>query len=277
MTQQIALVQMVSSARVDVSLARAETLILEASASSDYIFLPENFAALGSESPRDIGIAECTEDGPIRRFLRDMADRTGCWIFAGTFPVGVRPDGDTVPGGRVRAASIVYDPTGAEVCRYDKVHMFDVEVSDNLGTYLESATFEPGTDVIHLDLPFGRLGLTVCYDIRFPELYRRLFSAEVDMITVPSAFTEVTGEAHFELLMRARAVENCCFMIAACQGGEHDSGRRTWGHSMVVDPWGNVIAELGRGDGVLTAEIDLALRNELRRNMPFHQQQRLNQ
>lgn len=266
---------MVSSKHVDINLKRAESLINEAAAGADYVFLPENFAALAADSPRQVGLDEVTESGPVRSFLKEQSSKLKVWIFAGTFPVAMRPDGDPVAGERVRAASLVFDPRGEEVARYDKVHMFDVEVSDNQRSYLESGTFEPGADVVTLDCPLGKVGLTVCYDLRFPELYRKLFEQDVDVITAPSAFTEVTGEAHFELLMRARAVENSCFMVGACQGGVHDSGRRTWGHSMVVDPWGTLVGELGQGDGVLLVDIDLKVRQALRRDMPFHLQRRL--
>ena len=148
-------------------------------------------------------------------------------------------------------------------------------VDDIQRAYFESKVFEPGERVVSVDCPIGRVGLTVCYDIRFPELYRRLFAAEVDLIAVPSAFTEKTGEAHFELLMRARAVENCCYLVAACQGGEHDSGRQTWGHSMVVDPWGRIVGEFDKGAGVLVVEIDHDIRKQLRSDMPLHLQQQL--
>ena len=271
----VALIQMVSSQKLEVNLREAETLIAEAASGADYIFLPENFAVLASENPRRIGNLEMTREGPIRSFLRDIARRHSCWLFGGTFPLACRPDGSLVSRGRVRAASLVLDPEGVEVRRYDKIHMFDVDVVDNQGAYRESDSYEPGGDIVSLDCPLGRVGLSVCYDIRFPELYRSLFADEVDLVAVPSAFTEITGEAHFELLIRARAVENSCYMIAACQGGEHDSGRRTWGHSMVVDPWGRVVDQLGTGVGVLVCRIDLELRRQLRRDMPFHLQQYL--
>ncbi len=271
----IALIRMVSSQSVEVNLRNAEDLIDEAASAADYVFLPENFAALASDDPRRIGLAEITADGPIRSFLREVTQRHRCWLFAGTFPIASRPDDGPVPDGRVRAASLVLNPDGSEVYRYDKIHMFDVAVDDNQGAYRESALFEPGEDIVTCECPLGTVGLSVCYDIRFPELYRRLFAKKVDLITVPSAFTETTGQAHFELLMRARAVENSCYMVAACQGGVHDSGRRTWGHSMVVDPWGRVVAELATGPGVLVCEVDLQIRDQLRRDMPFHLQQRL--
>lgn len=270
MNPRVALVQMVSSQSIEPSLQRAEILIRDAVAGNpDAIFLPENFAALGSNDPQAIGLREQFSNGPVRSFLAEMAREAGCWIFGGTVPVGHRPDGRLVPDGRVRAASLVYNPSGVEVSRYDKIHMFDVEVEDNHKSYRESSTFEAGTDIVFVDCPFGRIGLTVCYDLRFPELYRKLFVSGVDMFTVPSAFTTITGDAHFKLLLRARAVENSCFCIAACQGGQHDSGRRTYGHSMVISPWGDVLGELGEGEGVLAVELDLASQAQLRKDMPF--------
>ena len=225
---RLALIQMVSSCDVQQSISSAEELLSRAAAHNpDAIFLPENFAALANDDPRLIAERESGPDQPVQEFLADAAGKSQAWVFGGTLPMATRPDGEAVPGVRVRAASLVFDPAGQLAARYDKIHMFDVEVSDNQGRYCESDTFEPGTDVVDVDTPFGKVGLSVCYDIRFPELYRALFDRQVDFLAVPSAFTQVTGEAHFELLMRARAVENCCFTVAACQGGEHDSGRKT--------------------------------------------------
>lgn len=273
---RLALIQLVSSQHVEQNLPRVQSLIEEAVADgAQSIFLPENFAALAHPNPHEIGMAESTKDGPVRRFLSDSAKSNACWIFAGTCPVATTPGGEPVADNRVRAASLVFDPRGEEVARYDKIHMFDVDVSDNHKRYRESDTFEPGTDVIAVDTPMGRFGLSVCYDLRFPELYRELFLRDVDFLTAPSAFTTTTGEAHFELLMRSRAVENCCYTIAACQGGSHDSGRRTWGHSMVCNPWGEVIGELGTGEGVLIVDIDSSLQAQIREDMPFRQQLRL--
>ncbi len=273
---RLALIQLVSSQHVEQNLPRVQSLIEEAVADgAQSIFLPENFAALAHPNPHEIGMAESTKDGPVRRFLSDSAKSNACWIFAGTCPVAATPGGEPVADNRVRAASLVFDPRGEEVARYDKIHMFDVDVSDNHKRYRESDTFEPGTDVVAVDTPMGRFGLSVCYDLRFPELYRELFLRDVDFLTAPSAFTTTTGEAHFELLMRSRAVENCCFTIAACQGGSHDSGRQTWGHSMVCNPWGEVIGELGTGEGVLIVDIDSSLQAQIREDMPFRQQLRL--
>jgi predicted amidohydrolase len=272
----IAVIQMVSSQDVDANLIRAEALMAEAAdGGAQAVFLPENFAALGNSNLRAIGDRETDSTGPIRSFLSEMSRRLSCWVFAGTVPLATRPDGRVVEDGRVRAASLVYDGDGVEICRYDKIHMFDVDVDDSHGKYRESETFEPGTETLIVDSPIGRVGLSVCYDIRFPELYRRLFGLGVDLFSVPSAFTTVTGEAHFKLLMQSRAIENSCFTVAACQGGEHDSGRKTYGHSMIVDPWGDVVGELGIGEGVLHCELDIEKQNQIRREMPFIQQRRL--
>jgi nitrilase len=267
---------MVSSCHVQQSISSAEELVSRAAAHSpDAIFLPENFAALASDNPRSIAEQESGSDQPIQKFLVDAARKSEAWVFGGTLPIATRPEGEAVPGDRVRAASLVFDPAGRLAARYDKMHMFDVEVSDNQGRYCESDTFEPGTDVVDVVTPFGKVGLSVCYDIRFPEIYRLLFDRHVDFLTVPSAFTQVTGDAHFELLMRARAVENCCFTVAACQGGEHDTGRRTHGHSMVVSPWGEVIGELGRGEDVLIVDVETDQLAELRARMPLFKQRQI--
>ena len=223
---KIALVQMVSSRLVEENLVHADLLIREAARSQvEAIFLPENFIALANADPQAIGRAEVTPKGPGRRFIAHIAEQTGCWIFAGTMPVACRGDGAIVPDNRVRAASFVVNSQGEEVARYDKIHMFDVVVEDAIKFYVESDTFEPGNRLEIVETPFGNFGLSVCYDIRFPELYRQLRDKGVRSFCIPSAFTEATGKAHFEILMRARAVENACFTIAACQGGLHDSGR----------------------------------------------------
>ena len=273
---RIALIQMVSSKQVDVSLSSAEMLMQEVDAGQvDAIFLPENFAALGSDDPYQIGLREQTDKGPVRAFLREAAIRANCWVFAGTLPIASRGDGSPTAAGKVRAASLVLDQTGAEVARYDKIHMFDVDVADNHGAYRESNTFEHGTELTIVDSPCGRVGLSVCYDLRFSELYLSLFKLGAEVLAVPSAFTETTGEAHFELLMRARAVESFAYSVAACQGGVHDSGRRTYGNSVVVNPWGDVIARAGRGEQVITADIDLVELKAVRAKMPVLNQRKL--
>ncbi len=272
---RVALIQMVSSRSVDQNLARLAPMIKTAAADATAIFLPENFAALAHSDPRVIGEAESSNQGPIRQFLAEMSRELGCWIFAGTIPVAVQAGGAAVSAPRVRAASLVYNDIGQEIDRYDKIHMFDVDVDDNHGSYRESDVFEPGTDIVLVDSPLGKVGLSVCYDIRFPELYRRMFLAGADIFAIPSAFTTTTGKAHFRMLMQARAVENSCFTIAACQGGDHESGRRTYGHSMICDPWGEVLGELETGEGILTVALDQTLQQRIRQEMPFRKQLRL--
>lgn len=273
---RIALLQLVSSQQIEINLPRVAELSERAvSEGAEALFLPENFAALAHLNPRAIGDQECSREGPVRSFLSGLAQSSRCWVFAGTCPIAETPGGESVAGNRVRAASLVLNPSGQEVARYDKIHMFDVDVEDNHRRYRESDTFEPGTETVTVDTPFGRVGLSVCYDIRFPELYRELFLRRADFIAVPSAFTVTTGKAHFQLLMRARAVENCCYTIAACQGGVHDSGRQTYGHSMVCDPWGDVVGELDQGEELLIVDIDTELQDRLREEMPFRQQLRL--
>ena len=232
------------------------------------IFLPENFAALAAPSPLAIGQREAGGEGPIRDYLKQQSRSLEAYIFAGTLPLAVRPDGQPVPEGRVRAASFVLDPGGREVARYDKKHLFDVFVEDGQGQYLESATFEPGQALCVSETTFGAVGLSVCYDLRFPELYRSLTAMGAEIISVPSAFTQVTGKAHFEVLLRARAIENGCFVVAACQAGAHDSGRETFGHSMVVSPWGSIIAVLPEGEGVLKASLDFEELHRFRAQIP---------
>ncbi len=276
MNHRIAVIQMISTMEVDINLASVTRLVQKAvERKVEAIFLPENFAALANADPVLIGTNEATSSGLIRHYLSELSRSVGCWIFAGTLPTISRPDGTSVDLPRVRAASFVYDHSGSEVARYDKMHMFDVEVADNHKHYLESAIFEPGEQLVCVDSPLGMIGLSVCYDIRFPELYRQLFVQGAKSFAIPSAFTETTGEAHFEILMRSRAIENFSFAIAACQGGVHNSGRRTHGHSMVVGPWGDIIAEAGRGEDVIVAELDFDRLDQIRADMPVLKQRKL--
>lgn len=233
------------------------------------IFLPENFAALANPDVYRIALQESSAQGPIRSFLAEQARANKVWIAAGTVPVSTRPDGSSIPNNRIRAASFVYDQSGAEVARYDKIHMFDVNVRDNQKHYQESLVFEPGTDLVVIDTPVGRLGLSVCYDIRFPEMYRALLHRGAQVVSIPSAFTRPTGEAHWQVLTRSRAIENGCYVVAACQWGDHDSGRQTWGESIVIDPWGKTLNIQPDGTGVGVAEIDLQHVNSVRSDMPL--------
>ncbi|OGT71655.1 MAG: hypothetical protein A3H44_11220, partial [Gammaproteobacteria bacterium RIFCSPLOWO2_02_FULL_57_10] len=213
-------------------------------------------------------------------FLREQARQHGIILVAGTMPVVTRPASpngvvETIADGRVRPASLVYSPDGLLMARYDKMHLFDVKVADKQAQYMESRSFEPGSSVVTVATPLGKLGLSICYDLRFPELYRRLLDDGAEIITVPSAFTKVTGEAHWEILLRARAIENQCYVLAANQGGVHNASRETWGHSMIIDPWGNVMARVEKGEGIAIAEIDLDYLHDLRSRMPVQAHRRL--
>jgi predicted amidohydrolase len=243
------------------------------------VLLPEVFAVLEGGPMRPFGEKEGT--GPIQGFLSAQARKHELILVGGTIPLISRPgrkpkDPDYfVDDERVRPASLVYDASGAQIARYDKIHLFDVVVADKQASYSESRSYEAGNEVVTADTELGRLGLTVCYDLRFPELYRELFSRQVDMVTVPAAFTRVTGEAHWETLLRARAIENQCYVIAAGQGGKHNEKRETWGHSMIIDPWGTVLDEIDQGEGFAIAEIDLEFVDSVRKRMPISQQRKL--
>jgi predicted amidohydrolase len=267
---RIATIQLTSSQHVPGNLPLVAELITNAAEEgAGMIFLPENFAALASPDVFQIALQESSAAGPIRSFLAALARSNKVWIVAGTVPVSTRPDGTSVPNNRVRAACLVYDQSGAEVARYDKIHMFDVNVDDNQKNYQESLVFEAGTELVVIDTPVGRLGLSVCYDIRFPEMFRALLHKGAQIISIPSAFTRITGEAHWQVLTRSRAIENACYIVAACQWGVHDSGRETWGESIVVDPWGRVLDIQSDGVGVGYADIDLVQLNSIRSDMPL--------
>lgn len=280
MGKKVAAIQMVSSAHLDENLQSAARLIAEASAAgAALVLLPEVFAVLEGGPMRPFGEKEGT--GPIQEFLSAQARKHELILVGGTIPLISRPgrkpkDPDYfVDDERVRPASLVYDASGAQIARYDKIHLFDVVVADKQASYSESRSYEAGNEVVTADTALGRLGLTVCYDLRFPELYRELFSHQVDMVTVPAAFTRVTGEAHWETLLRARAIENQCYVIAAGQGGKHNEKRETWGHSMIIDPWGTVLDEIDQGEGFAIAEIDLEFVDSVRKRMPISQQRKL--
>lgn len=256
-----ALVQMVSSAHVAENLQQVEQLIKQArEEQAELVLLPENFAFMGLHETDKLQIGEVFGVGPIQEKISQLAKEFGLWIVAGTIPLKSM-------GSKVRASCLVYDAQGKCAARYDKIHLFDVSVSAG-EAYKESMSIERGHDLALVDTPIGKIGLTVCYDLRFPELYQLLMLKGAQLFTVPSAFTAVTGLAHWEVLLRARAIENLCYVLAANQGGRHENGRTTFGHSMVVDPWGKVLAQKEIGVGVVTAEIDLQNQQELRRNFP---------
>lgn len=280
MGKKVAAVQMVSTAHLDENLQTAARLIAEArAAGASLVLLPEVFAVLEGGPMRPFGEEEGA--GPIQEFLSGQAREHELILVGGTIPLITRPgrkpnDPDYfVDDARVRPASLVYDASGAQIARYDKIHLFDVVVADQQASYSESRSYEAGNEIVSADTELGRLGLTVCYDLRFPELYRELFSRQVDMVTVPAAFTRVTGEAHWETLLRARAIENQCYVIAAGQGGKHNEKRETWGHSMIIDPWGKVLDEIDQGEGLAIAEIDLEFVESVRKRMPIFQQRKI--
>ena len=253
---RMAAVQMVSAPEVPANLEAAGRLIASAAAAgAKLVALPENFYIIGRDERDKVRAKEADGSGPVQDFLAASAKRNRVWIVGGTAPISCEDEG------RIRSACLVFDDAGKRVARYDKMNLF--RFRQGAENYDEARTIERGTRAVALDSPFGRLGLSICYDVRFPELYRGL--GEVDVIFVPSAFTVPTGAAHWETLLRARAIENQAYVVAPAQGGTHASGRRTYGHTMIVDPWGEVLGVQPEGEGVVLAEIDLEHSRQLRR------------
>ncbi|MEE3168585.1 MAG: carbon-nitrogen hydrolase family protein [Pseudomonadota bacterium] len=272
---RVAAIQMVSTHDIDANLDDARRLLAEAAAQGASVaVLPENFAILATRQMPDCGRREAGPDPQIRAFLAQQARSLGLWIVGGSMPLAQRPDGSDIAD-RVRATCLVFDDQGREVARYDKIHLFDALVEDAHGQYRESDTFEPGDQVVTVDTPAGKLGLAICYDLRFPELFRALRAEGVDWICLPSAFTWQTGDAHWHPLIRARAIENQVWVVAPGQGGQNSSRRRTYGHSLICDPWGRIVAEIGEGPGVVSAELDTAQVENLRTRMPVWEHRRL--
>ncbi len=269
MHSRVAAIQMASGPSVSTNLMEAGRLIARAAAAgAELVVLPENFALMGMTERDKVQVREEEGRGPIQDFLAARAREHGIWIVGGTLPLAA-PAAD-----KVYAACLLFDAQGKQVARYDKMHLFDVMLEQSGERYAESQTIAPGEQVVVADTPFGRLGLAVCYDLRFPELFRRMSDLRVEIIALPSAFTALTGKAHWESLVRVRAIENQSYMIAAAQGGYHFNGRETYGDSMIVDPWGAVLERLPRGAGVISAEIDLAYLARIRRNFPSLQHRR---
>ncbi|VVN87103.1 carbon-nitrogen hydrolase family protein [Pseudomonas fluorescens] len=267
----VAVIQMVSQSDVLANLAQAHRLLEEAAAGGARLaVLPENFAAMGRRDVADIGRAEAMGEGPILPWLKQTARDLNLWIVAGTLPL---PPADQ-PTAKVHACSLLVNDRGETVARYDKLHLFDVDVADNRGRYRESDDYAYGSGVVVADTPVGRVGLTVCYDLRFPELYSELRAAGAELITAPSAFTAVTGAAHWEVLIRARAIETQCYVLAAAQGGTHPGPRDTWGHAAIIDPWGRVLAQKDQGEAVLLAERDSSEQASIRARMPVSSHRR---
>jgi nitrilase len=265
---KIAAVQTVSTPDVDRNLEAAARLIARAvREGAQLVALPEYFCLMGQRDSDKLTHAETPGDGPIQSFLAQQARQHALWLIGGTLPLLV----DTAQ--RARNACCVYGPDGALAARYDKIHLFRFETDRE--SYDEARVLEAGTLPVALQAGALRVGLSVCYDLRFPELYRALANPPCDVISVPAAFTYPTGRAHWELLLRARAVENQCYVLAAAQGGIHENGRRTWGHSMVVDPWGEVLAVLPEGEGVVAAEVDAKRLAQVRQQLPALMHRRL--
>lgn len=266
---RVAAIQMVSGADVDANLDEAARLISTAvSAGAEFVVLPENFAIMPTEDAGQLQVMERDGDGPIQEFLSAQAHQNHIWLVGGSIPlVSSQPS-------KVRAACLLFNDRGERVARYDKLHLFDVKL-DNGEEYSESLTIEPGESVVVVDSPIGRLGLTICYDLRFPEIFRQMLDQGAEIFSVPSAFTATTGKVHWEILLRARAIENLAYVIGAGQGGSHSSGRETYGDSIVIDPWGKVINRLARGPGIVTADIDRLRLEKLRRSLPSIEHRRL--
>jgi nitrilase len=260
---QAAAIQMTSAPDVAANLAQAGALLAEArDRGAALAALPENFAFMGLKEGDKLAVAEADGNGPIQDFLAATARQLSLWIVAGTMPI--RIEGER----RVAPASLVFNSNGERVARYDKIHLFDVNVPGRTESHRESASMFPGKTPAVVDTPIGRLGLAVCYDMRFPELFRRMSADGAQVFTLPSAFTAPTGRAHWETLLRARAIENLCYVIAPGQAGFHANGRETHGDSMIVDHWGRILSRLPRGTGVVVADIDLAAQARVRESFP---------
>ncbi len=266
---KIAAIQMASGPQVSANLNEAARLIANAAAAgASLVVLPENFAIMPMKDADRLAVMETDGKGPMQEFLANQARYHGVWLVGGTIPMRA------TQADRVRSACLLYDDRGVRVARYDKVHLFDVRLESG-EQYNESAAIEPGSDMVVATTPFGKLGLAVCYDLRFPELFRRLLDAGAELFAVPSAFTVRTGRAHWEVLVRARAVENLAYVIAAAQGGYHLNGRETYGDSMIVSPWGEVVDRLARGSGFVIADHDRTMQKRIRSNFPSIRHRRL--
>lgn len=265
---KIAALQTVSTPDVDRNLEAAERLIAQAARDgAELVALPEYFCLMARRDEDKLAAAEAPGEGPIQAFLSAKARQHGLWLIGGTLPLR------TEDPAQARNTCLAFAPDGSLAARYDKIHLFRYD--NGRESYDEARVLEAGSEPVTLQAGPLRVGLSVCYDLRFPELYRQLCTPPCDLLSVPAAFTYPTGRAHWELLLRARAVENQCYVIAAAQGGTHENGRRTWGHSMVVDPWGEVLAVQAEGEGVVMAELDLELIASVRLQMPALAHRRL--
>src|ERR1700744_1649467 len=260
---KVAAIKMPASPLVPENLAAAGVLLREAKEAGALIpFLPETFSFIGLKDGDKLQVAEADGDGAVQTFLRDTARQLNMWILGGTIVIR------TNDSNRVANASLLIDAAGKRVARYDKIHLFDVTIPGRNEQYRESTHVLPGRQPVIADTPVGKLGLSVCYDMRFPELYRELVSQGAEWLAMPAAFTVPTGRAHWETLLRARAIENLCYVAAPAQAGMHTSGRETYGDSLIVDYWGQVLSRLLKGTGVITADFDLNAQAESRSRFP---------
>ncbi len=266
---KVAAVQMASGPNVKANLAEAEKLIkIAVQQRAEMVVLPENFAIMGTSETDKVKIAETYGEGLLQDFLSEQARKLGIWLVGGTIPLHSRDPS------KISAACMLYNDQGECVARYDKIHLFDVTIEASNESYTESETISAGSKTVVVDTPFGKLGLAVCYDLRFPEMFRALVDQGMEVCAMPSAFTSITGKAHWESLLRARAIENLSYFIAADQGGYHVGGRETHGDSMIIDPWGLILNRLPNGTGVVVAEIDSARLERTREMFPVLQHRR---
>lgn len=262
---RVAAMQMNSGSDVSANLALADRLLAEAADDGCRLaVLPENFALMPENATDKAKHAEQPGEGPIQEFLAEAARRYGLWVVAGSMPL-VSPE---IAAERVYGACPVYDPEGNARALYRKIHLFDVDLVDKQESYRESRSMYPGDELVTVSTPCGRVGLSICYDLRFPEMFRRLVDDGATLFTVPAAFTVTTGKAHWHVLLRARAIENLAYVIAAGQYGQHPDHRSTFGHTLICDPWGRILAERVEGNGVVSADIDPELPAKLRSEFP---------
>jgi nitrilase len=273
---KVAVIQMVSGSDVPANLAQALALLESAAQEgAELAVLPEYFCLMGKRDADKLAIGEAFGSGPLQQFLAGTARSLGLWLVGGTLPLSRVAHGQAATGqpdtGRVSNSSLVFSPAGECVARYDKVHLFRFDNGQE--RYDESQVLTAGSELVTFDLPSKdghtwRIGLSVCYDLRFPELYRAYANLGAHLMLVPSAFTYTTGQDHWELLLRARAIENLAFVAAAAQGGLHDNQRRTWGHAMLIDPWGKLLAQQAQDAGVVIADLDFATMTACRSRLP---------
>ncbi|MFZ6686979.1 carbon-nitrogen hydrolase family protein [Undibacterium sp. SXout11W] len=263
---KIAAIQMISTPNIAENMATAQRLMVSAvDAGARLLLLPEYWPLMGMHETDKLSVAEPAGHGQLHYFLANMAKMLDVWVIGGTIPLQSHEES------KVLNTTLVFNPQGTLEARYDKMHLFGFRKGDE--SYEEARTISAGDQVVSVDTEVGRVGLSICYDLRFPELYRAM--GNCSLIVVPAAFTYTTGQAHWEILLRSRAIENQCYVLASAQGGKHANGRRTWGHSMLIDPWGKIVSEFSEGEGIVIGELDTALIHSVRESLPALQHRRL--